>query len=64
MSVKKNPKEEVLKKEEFNEKETEAFTNIINYAKLCQQGKKENLQSYINEQVDEVVKNEIFENKI
>lgn len=34
MSVKKNPIEEVLKKEEFNEKETEAFTNIINYAKL------------------------------
>lgn len=62
MSIKKNPIEEVLKKEEFNEKETEAFTNIINYAKLCQQGKKENLQSYINEQVDEVVKNEIFEN--
>ena len=62
MSVKKNPIEEVLKKEEFKEKETEAFTNIINYAKLCQQGKKENLQSYINEQVDEVVKNEIFEN--
>lgn len=62
MSVKKNPIEEVLKKEEFNEKETEAFTNIINYAKLYQQGKKENLQSYINEQVDEVVKNEISEN--
>lgn len=62
MSVKTNPIEEVLKQEQFTEKETEAFTNIINYAKLCQQGKKENLQSYINEQVEEVVKDEIFKN--
>ena len=62
MSVKTNPIEEVLKKEQFNEKETEAFAKIINYAKLCQQGKKENLQAYINEQVEEVVKDEIFKN--
>lgn len=60
MSVKSNPIEEVLKNEKFDDKQKEAFKNIINYAKLCQQGKKDNLQSYINEQVDEVVKYEIF----
>lgn len=62
MSVKSNPIEEILKQEEFNEKEAEAFKNIINYAKLCQQGRKDNLQSYVNEQVEEVVKDEIFKN--
>lgn len=62
MNTKTNPIEEVLKNEQFDEQETESFKNIINYAKLCQQGKNYNLQSYINEQVDEVVKNEIFKN--
>lgn len=62
MNTKINPIEEVLKNEQFDEKEADSFKNIINYAKLCQQGKKDNLQSYINEQVEEVVKNEIFKN--
>ena len=62
MSEKKNPIDVVMQQKEFSNEEATAFKNIIKYAKLCQQGQRDNLQSYINEQVEGVAKNEIQEN--
>lgn len=62
--MKNNPINFLLEQEKFTEEEKKAFINIIKYAKACQQGQSDNLRTYINNKVEEIVNNEISKNKI
>ena len=57
--MKISPIETVLENEGFTPKEKEAFMEVIQYAKACQQAGRETLKDFVNGKVEEVVANEI-----
>ena len=55
----KNPFEEVLKEQQFSEKEQKVFMDIIHYAKACQQtGQDDTLKAVINNKIEEALSHE------
>lgn len=54
--MKISPIETVLINEGFSEKEKQAFMEIIQYAKACQQSSRETLKDIVNNKVEEVIK--------
>ena len=60
--MKNNPIDIVLEEKKFTEEEKKKFIEVIKYAKVCQQGLNDDtLKSFINEKVEEIVKNEVHE---
>lgn len=51
--------DKVLSLQKFTRQEKDAFVNILAYAKLSMVSSKDNLQQFINEQIDQVIKHEI-----
>lgn len=57
--MKISPIETVLEQEGFTETEKKAFLDIIDYAKSCQKTVgRENLKSFVDNKISEVVKDE------
>ena len=57
--MKISPIETVLENEGFSPKEKEAFMEVIQYAKTCQQDGRETLKDFVNNKVEEVVAYEV-----
>ena len=57
-----NPIDIVLENKKFSGTEKSKFHEIISYAKVCQTSEQGNLKSFINQKVEEVVKDEISKN--
>lgn len=55
MAKKNTTIDEVLEKQNFNEKEKKAFHEMISYAKICQKGMEENLKNHIDQKIKEVL---------
>jgi len=59
MMMKKNPIDDILLEQGFNEKEAIAFWDILKYARASQTiSSKDSLKNYIKNQIDTLIGNE------